>query len=102
MPNCFQLFKKGSAEAVVLNKVDEELCALLDIPVDPEMYVIGWFDCIGWYIAMGKPLGSQELRDKINSFPVKDKLLKCLDYLEEHYTSDAWSELKSHPKRVKS
>lgn len=89
MPNNFQLIPKGKDEPASLSKVDEELCELLDEEVDPKYYVRGWFDIIGFRIAMGKELGSDELRESVEDLDSED-MMKCLNYLEEHYTSKAW------------
>jgi hypothetical protein len=39
---------------------------------------------------MGRKLGSQELRDVFKGIP---ELLEVIDWLEEHYTSDAWAQI---------
>jgi hypothetical protein len=106
MPNCFQLFRKSDPKTPVrFAVIDEELCALLNEPVNPVRYVVGWFDIIGFRIAGGKPLGSKELRGSIiqdlNIGKRKDpeeeefcaQVLKALDYLEEHFTSYAWVQI---------
>jgi hypothetical protein len=102
MPNCFQLFLKGSSEPVSLNKIDEELCQLLGKPVHFKQYVVMWYDVIGWTIAVnGYALGSKELREKVEEYDKlmdedQGALIKCLDYLEENYTSTAFYQSKSN------
>lgn len=105
----FQLFKKDSAhlvhdpEAVELAKVDEEICALLEIDVHPTRYCCSWFDVIGFEIARGAELGSQKLKDRVEEFyrpylncdPVereaaKQVMLQILKFLEDNYVSDSW------------
>ena len=87
MPNCFKLISKATGEAASLCKVDEELCAVLDVPVSPVRYVEGWFDCIGLGLALG--CNWEQLTKKYHN---DEPLLKCIAYLSEHYTSDAWAE----------
>jgi len=102
MPNCFQLFRKGSAEPEKLSVVDQELCALLDQPVHKRHYVAGWFDCIGFLIACKNDcsLGTQKLRDEVERWFEGDEdsprhvaMKLCLTYLEGHYASDAWVQI---------
>jgi len=99
MPQCFQLFKKGSTEPENLNKVDEELCKLTGDEIDPKYYCRNWFDLIGWNIAVnGLQLGSKELRDKIGQIDTDNgnKMLstKILPYLEDNYSSVSFYERK--------
>ena len=95
MPNCFSLTRKGESEPTDLVKVDEELCKHLGVECDPKHWTSYWYGSIGFHIACGKPLGSKELRDVVEYIAGDDtpNLLKCLNYLEEHFTSDAWVEI---------
>ena len=110
MPSCFQLFKKGTYDAVSLNRLDEDICRqILNCEPHPRRYggdVFNWFDSIGFIIATNSDcsLGSQELKDKINDwFPLDDQdrqdprdiedannARKVLAYLEEHFASTAF------------
>lgn len=97
MPNCFQLIDKKTNKPEVLQKIDELLCANFDVPVHPERWLARWYDSIGFYIATGKALGSQELRKVTEDFArnyqsnLKPNVVDILDYLEENYTSNAWA-----------
>ena len=109
MPLCFQLFKKGEKEATPLNTIDSEVCQLLGVAEHPDFYCTGWFNSIGYLIASGKKLGSQELRDAVATWytPRKEEtdiqrqvredvtadLQKILAYFEENYTDSAWYEV---------
>lgn len=93
MPNCFQLFPKGSAEAADLHKVDEEICAHFGAPVDPVNWYANWYNIIGWDVAFGRPLGSAELRERTAKLDPGGPLVDVLKFLEERYTSDAWAEV---------
>ena len=92
MPNFFQLFKKGETEPSVLTEIDRDLCGLLGVDEDPEWWVHGWYDSIGFRIATGQPLGSEDLRKSIHDTGI-DNLDRILRYLEENYTSTAWSKI---------
>lgn len=103
MPNCFQLIRKGHTEATPLNTIDRELCQLLGKEEHPKLYVAGWFDSIGFSLAMGKTF--DEIVEKIEGdiatekpedAPYKEndrELLKCAKYLRENYTENAWAEI---------
>ena len=100
MPNCFCLYPKGSNAPAVLQTVDEELCKHFAVPVDPKRWFAGWYHCIGFLIAMhGYALDSPELRAKVIEWfdgdpnAWRDEMLAVLDYLKEHYQSDAWVEI---------
>jgi hypothetical protein len=97
MPNCFQLFRKGESSPLVLNRVDEEICTFLQVPVDDRKYCYDWFNVIGFLIAMGKPLGSEELRIAVRDWTdvveYQEKLLEILDFMESRYTSDAFVQI---------
>lgn len=108
MPYCFQLFKHGEETPTPLAKVDEELCKLLNKEVDPKYYVCGWFDKIGWWIAVERHnLGTPEIwedfeeykKDLEKQFPDsegRDKVIEetknIMDHLCENYSSRFWYE----------
>lgn len=101
MPNNFQLTCKVTKKPVAINQIDKEICMLLNVCVHPKFYggdKYNWFNIIGFQIAMGKPLGSQELRDYVTdtSFNGWDREYAemgrlVLNYLENTYTSRAWA-----------
>lgn len=103
MPACFQLFKKSNPEEgpVVLNKVDEEICAFLGAPVHETRYVCGWFDAIGFRLATGKTFAQikEEFDGYIKEETAKGKLdmaefyvvlNKIREYLDERYTPNSF------------
>lgn len=87
MPNYFRLISKETKRTVSLLKIDEELCELLNVPCDPMEYVHRWYDTIGFGLAMGKTF--EQLKDIYKGLP---NTIKIIEYLEAHYTSDAWAE----------
>lgn len=102
MPVHFQLLSKETKKPVSLSAIDESICKdVLNVPVHQRRYGGGdapgnfnWFDTIGFHIAIGKPLGSPELRNHFleSSLWAEEKplIIKILDYLEEHYTSESF------------
>ena len=106
MPNCFSLTRKSNLEAgpVVLQKVDEEMCAYFGQEVHPKYWYCGWYDAIGFSLAMGK--NWQQIRVDLSIYVAEDILKKKWDlmfwdrrrieitnWLEENFTYDAWAEI---------
>lgn len=90
MPNCFTLTRKSESEPIALATLDEELCALLNVPVDPRYYVEGWYDTIGFRLAVGVALDSEEMTAAMCDEP---NMLRILAHLRENYTANAWAEI---------
>ena len=99
MPNCFQLISKETHEAVVLQKLDDDLRVHFGFGPDPKNWLNGWYNIIGFKLAGGKSFAQiredlEELATEPNSLYVEeDKLqLAILEYIEERYESSAWYE----------
>ena len=98
MANNFQLFPKGSNTAARLFDIDEEICTkVLNVPVHEKVYGgsgegrFDWFNTIGYLIASGRKLGSEELRLKVAEWTENDPIgVKVLAYLEENYYSESF------------
>ena len=98
MANNFQLFPKGSNTAARLFDIDEEICTkVLNVPVHEKVYGgsgegrFDWFNTIGYLIASGRKLGSEELRLKVAEWTENDPIgVKVLAYLEENYSSKSF------------
>jgi hypothetical protein len=56
MPNYFSLTRKTDREAgpVPFVTIDEEICAAFEVAPHPYLYFVGWYDDIGFSLAMGK------------------------------------------------
>jgi len=56
MPNCFTLTRKSEPEKgpVKLNVIDEDICRFFGKPVHLKHWYMGWFDMIGFDLAMGQ------------------------------------------------
>ena len=90
MPNCFILTKKGESEPTSLVKVDEEICAAMNMLVDDKWWCCGWYDSIGLSIAIGKDW--DWMRNHFDS----PETMAIIDFLEENYVTDAWAEIGRH------
>ena len=98
MANNFQLFPKGSNTAARLFDIDEQICTkVLNVPVHEKVYGgsgegrFDWFNTIGYLIASGRKIGSEELRLKVAEWTENDPIgVKVLAYLEENYSSESF------------
>ena len=90
MPNCFLFVSKETKTIVDLNKVDEEICGFLGIEVHPTNYAAGWFDCIGFRLAIGKTWDDMETEFAAQGNKWYDRQLKIVRFLRERYDSSAW------------
>lgn len=98
----FQLLSLTTGEATPFNQIDEEICAAFDTPVDPEQYVLGWYNAIGQRVACGKTLDQvrttfigyiiEAIADphKQNQIRYYTDLIGILNWISNHYTTEAW------------
>lgn len=97
MPNCFQLLDKETGNPTQFSEIDEKLCAEFKQPVHPTHYMWGWYDSIGFKIAIGKTEAEirqdyVDLKAELPTASWPDDLLKVCDYIFAHYTARAWHE----------
>jgi hypothetical protein len=98
MPNCFSLTKIGETEPTVLQRIDEEICAFLNEPVHPDYWCHGWYDSIGFMLAMGDSI-DRIIDERIPAMQEHckkeyiDTLTLIAMYIKEHYKSSAWAEI---------
>lgn len=91
MPNCFMLTRKGEEKASSLMRIDEEMCMHFGAEVHPTRYYLGWYDLVGFSLAMGRDwnwMREQLKKDEI----VDDPILLVIDWLEENFIADSWSQ----------
>lgn len=105
MPNCFALTRKGETEPVVLQKLNEELCAMLGEPVHERFWTHSWYDIIGFKLAMGRSwddidhvLAEYVMHDIMDgrsdeNVQYSADLLTISHYIQTNFTSDAWVEI---------
>ena len=89
--NCFQLISKQTGEPANFHDVDEALCNMLGVPVDPERFVYSWYGIIGMAAACGHTF--KKMREEI-FVDAEPTALKIIDYLDEHYIIKCW--VQSH------
>lgn len=108
MPNCFQLTRKSdlSAGPVSLMKIDKEMCAHFNAPVDPVKYHAYWYDIIGFSLAMGRSFGDQRAEFKEQLIKLSEKqedlyhaaevqhLLDVCNWLDANFISDAFYSMR--------
>lgn len=94
----FQLLDKKTGEAVIFNKLDEDMCRFWNMPVDADKYFMGWYDAIGFRAAIGKSFA--DIRKEFMGYTQEDNnkyveyylnLIEILDYIEERYDLNSWS-----------
>src|SRR5689334_4899735 len=85
MPNCFSLTKIGETEPMKLTQIDELICGHLGVKVHPTQWVYGWYDIIGFGLAMGKTFD-----DFIDNPDWSDRIQEIAKFLKDNFKSDAW------------
>lgn len=96
MAGYFQLLNKKTGKPESFSFIDEELCNYFHEPIDPDKYLAGWYDSIGFRVAMGKSL--TEIRQDFINLMIEDpkhaegisNLIKILDWIDQHYTTNSW------------
>lgn len=103
MPACFQLYAKDKPGEgpVILQRIDEAMCAHFEVPCDPVKYLNGWFDSIGFRLAIGKSFA--EIKTEFEKYVEEDKdkgdagfsefyrdSIQILDWLAERYAPNAF------------
>lgn len=97
----FQLISKVTGEATSFTRIDEDMCAHFGVDCDPDKYLIDWYNCVGWRVAMGKSLddviaefiagiGEETKNGNENNAIGYSNLVRVTKWLKEHYTTDSW------------
>lgn len=87
MPACFQLFPKGSDEPARFSAIDDEMRKHFDAEPDAKNYYRHWYDIEGFGLAIGRTF--DEMRKADTDGDRRD----IIDWLDERYTADAWTEI---------
>lgn len=104
MPVCFQLYDKTrpGEGPVTLQEIDRLMCEHFEQPCDPIKYLNGWYDSIGFRLALGKSF--EEIRGQFDGYILEEKArgnpnqgvefyensLRILAWLEERYTTNSF------------
>ena len=91
MPACFQLFPKGSDEPARFSAIDDAMCAHFGVQPDAARYYRYWYDIEGFGLAMGRTFDDMRQRDE--EAPPEESRRAIIDWLDEHYTADSWTEI---------
>jgi hypothetical protein len=96
MPNCFALYRLNDPKKtfVSLSKIDEEICEMMNVPCDEKKYYYGWYDIIGFRLAMGETFDDMISGNEAKGIgaledPIYQQIAR---WLEANYGSDAWSQ----------
>jgi hypothetical protein len=101
MAGYFQLINLVTGEADSFNHIDELMCAAFDEQVDPDKYLIDWYNCIGFRVAMGKTLDEVRTvfigyiveaigKNDKNQITYYTNMIGLLNWLTNHYTTNSW------------
>ena len=91
MPACFQLFAKGSDEPARFSVIDDAMRLHFGADPDPAHYYRFWYDIEGFGLAIGKTFADMRKADE--GSPPEESRRAIIDWLDEHYTSDCWTEI---------
>lgn len=101
MPVCFQLTRKSDVASgpVKLNDIDAEMCLHFNAPCDEVKYHAGWYDCVGFRVAVGKTF--EHIREEFRGYveeggqhaPYYQHMLEVVDWLDENFVTDSWREI---------
>lgn len=100
MPNYFSLTRKSDSDngPVPLSKIDSEICQHFNEEVHPELYYLGWYDVIGFSLAMGdsfetiKAYISKRANETSGDNHQRwNRLREVAEYLEENFQPSAWA-----------
>lgn len=96
MPNRFTLTRKSDPNAgpVPLRKVDEEICAMMGVPVHPRLYHLDWYGTIGFALAMGDTFEKIQADIVKGDWVPMGPLLHIATWLDENFVANAWVERK--------
>ena len=99
MPNCFTLTRKGESQPASMQAIDDLLRIEFGEEPDPEQWLWGWYDTIGFGLALGKNWA--QLREQFAEDPAESertnlarrRKLAVIYWLEANYVSNAWAEV---------
>ena len=87
MPNCFSLTRKSDPESgpVPLATIDEEMCVFFNVLPHPRMYYLGWYDMIGFRLAVGHTF-EEIISDS------SERLKVVAQWLQDNFIPNAWAQ----------
>jgi hypothetical protein len=99
MPACFTLTRKGESKPAILQEIDDEMRVEFGEEPDPEQWLWGWYDTIGYGLALGRDWA--QLREQFAEDPAESertnmfrrRMLAVIYWLEANYIPNAWAEV---------
>jgi hypothetical protein len=95
----FQLTRLGDSAPSTFQQIDNAICQNLNLPWDTDRYALGWYDYIGFLLALGKTF--QQITDMLQEDIARQTrperadeyrtMLRINHFLLENYTADAWA-----------
>jgi hypothetical protein len=91
---------------VPLQKIDEEMCAAFGVPVHPKNWCGGWYNSVGFRLAIGQSFAVQLAKEEEKLLdeqtkPVVDEIeveyhqdqITIIKWLDANFISDSWVEI---------
>jgi hypothetical protein len=106
MPVTFSLYPRGASVPASLNEVDRLMCEHFGVEPDSKRYLCGWFDSIGFYLALGRTFETirTDYEARLEKSKIKPELpndvdfysstLAILEWLEANYSPTSGHEMK--------
>jgi hypothetical protein len=106
MPVTFSLYPRGASVRASLNEVDRLMCEHFGFEPDSKQYLCGWFDSIGFYLALGRTFETirTDYEARLEKSKIKPELpndvdfysstLAILEWLEANYSPTSGHEMK--------
>jgi hypothetical protein len=106
MQNTFSLYPRGARVPASLNEVDRLMCEHFGFEPDSKRYLCGWFDSIGFYLALGRTYQTirADYEARLEKAKVKPEFpddvdfytstLAILEWLEANYSPNSSYEMK--------
>ena len=102
MPVCFNLTRKGEKMPTNLVEVDQRICTHFSVTCDDNKWYHGWYDSIGFRLALGKTFAeiNAEYDATIDKYKDQEdvsywrRMKEIAEFLDTNYTTDAWREHK--------
>lgn len=93
MPNCYSLTPINGTEPERLIAIDEKMCAHFGAEPHPTLWFRNWENNIGMLLACGRSWEEIKKACKEDGTEFGNELFEVAEWLEQHYTSDAWAEI---------
>ncbi len=90
MPNCFQLISRSTHQPEPFVEINRKIYQYLGEVQDDSEWCRYWYPSIGFLLASGQELTSNELKEKVAK--IDPLLVPVVEFLAENYSSVSWYE----------